>query len=249
MFDRFRKAKPKGDRGEDLPPPHEGLPDSSHTGGLCPRCGKQSSFQNIGSLPITFESTYIIDHTGRQEPLFLDRVTSLICSHCGHGVAVVEEKWIGDHPAREGMKEGGVESYHGISWWPLPEIKLPKDVPSEISSAFAEAATALYANCPRASTVMARRALEAITVDKGETSGNLVTRLRNLATKNILQPTLADWADEVRLVGNVGAHYDVINQVERDDAQQLVKFVRELIRYLYELPADLARRRQGAQPQ
>jgi hypothetical protein len=225
MFKRFLKEKPKGERGEELPAYHEGLPDSFHAGGLCPRCGKQSSFQNIGSLPITFDSSYMIDHTGRREPLLLDRVTSLICCHCGHGVAVVEEKWIGDHPVREGMKGGGIENYHGISWWPLPETKLPKDVPQEIASAFAEAATALHANCPRASAVMARRALEAITVDKGETIGPLVKRLRNLATNNILQSNLADWADEVRLVGNMGAHYDVINRVETDDAQQLMKFV------------------------
>jgi hypothetical protein len=160
---------------------------------------------------------------------------------------VVEEKWIGDHSAREGIKGGGIQQYRGVHWWPLPDTKLSVDIPAEIASAYAEAMAALYANCPRASAVMARRTLEAITVDKGETNGNLATRLRALATKGVLHPSLADWAQEVRLVGNSGAHYDVIHHVSFDDARQLVNFVRELLRYLYELPADLARRR-GTSP-
>jgi hypothetical protein len=90
---------------------------------------------------------------------------------------------------------------------------------------------------------MTRRTLEAITVDKGETSSNLASRLQSLAVKGVLHPTLADWAREVRLIGNSGAHFDVINQVALDDAQQLASFVSELLRYLYELPADLTRRR------
>ena len=90
---------------------------------------------------------------------------------------------------------------------------------------------------------MARRTLEAITVDKGETTGILADRLKNLAAKGALVQTLADWAKEVRLVGNLGAHFDPIKNVSKDDAEQLVTFVRELLKYLYELPAELKRRR------
>ena len=90
---------------------------------------------------------------------------------------------------------------------------------------------------------MSRRTLEAIAVDKGEDQGNLAVRLDNLASRGILQPTLADWAKEVRLIGNQGAHFDPMQMVTIDDAKQLLSFVRELLKYLYELPAELARRR------
>jgi hypothetical protein len=90
---------------------------------------------------------------------------------------------------------------------------------------------------------MARRSLEAIAFDKGETKGQLVDRLKVLADKGILTPALADWAKEVRLVGNAGAHFDPIDEVSLDDARQLTDFIRELLKYLYELPADLQRRR------
>jgi len=237
----------KGPRGEVLPEQNEGQPDSHRPSGLCPRCGKQSSFQVIGSLPLTFDyETAIANRDGTYEHDSNERVSVLICRHCKHGVAVVEERYTAEEPSRL-RRGGGLISFRGFHWWPLPDTQLSSDIPTEIASAFAEAVTALAANCPRAAGVMARRTLEAITVDKGETQGVLADRLKTLATKGVLQPTLSDWAKEVRLVGNVGAHFDPMKQISKEDAQQLISFIRELMRYLYELPADLARRR-GPQP-
>lgn len=242
MF-RDTKSKRKGERGEILPEENEGLPDSHRPSGLCPRCGKQSSFEIAGSLPVTFDyETYLQGRDGSVSHMEMDRVSSLICRHCRQGVVVVEEQWIGDEARRKGQS-GGVISYRGIHWWPLPDTKLSPDVPKEIASAFAESVTALSANCPRACAVMARRTLEAITVEKGETKGTLAERLDAMGRNGILLPALSDWAKEVRLVGNIGAHFDPIQQVSMEDARQLTDFIRELLKYLYELPAELARRR------
>lgn len=241
----FGKDEPKrrGLRGEVLPQENEGLPDSHRPSGLCPRCGKQSSFEIAGHLPVTLDyETFSVGRDGSHQHDWNDRVTSLICRHCRQGVVVVEEQWIGDQPKTK-QETGGVISYRGIHWWPLPGAKLSPDIPNDIASAFTEAVTALAANCPRASAVMARRTLEAIAIDEGETKGTLAERLNALGTKGVLHPTLSEWAKEVRLVGNVGAHFDPIDQVTIEDAQQLVSFIRELLKYLYELPAELNRRR------
>lgn len=231
-----------GPRGEELPAPHEGLPDSYTLSGLCPRCGKQSSFDNLGSLPATFDSGYIVERSGERIPTFSDRVSSLVCRHCRQAVIVIEEQWIGDFPTRE-KRTSGTVSHRGFHWWPLPDTNLPEDIPLQIREAFAEASSCLSANCPRASAVMARRTLEAVAADKGQTRGNLAERLSALHNNGVLLPTLADWAKEVRLIGNNGAHFDPINSVTKEDARQLLSFVRELLKYLYELPADLAKRR------
>lgn len=90
---------------------------------------------------------------------------------------------------------------------------------------------------------MARRTLEAVAADKGEPKGTLAQRLDALTSKGILHPHLSDWAKEVRLIGNIGAHFDPIREVSVEDARQLFSFARELLRYLYELLAELARRR------
>ena len=242
---KFKKneSKRKGSRGEVLPPENEGLPDSHRPSGLCPRCRKQSSFEIVGSLPVTLDyETYSVGPNGNREYHLIDRVTSLICRHCRQGIVVVEEQWIGDKPRLE-HKSGGHISFRGIHWWPLPEAMISNDVPSDIASAFSEAVTALMASCPRASAVMARRTLEAITVDKGEATGTLADRLKVLGAKGVLYPTLSEWAKEIRLVGNVGAHYDPINQVTTEDATQLISFIRELLKYIYEMPAEINRRR------
>lgn len=232
-----------GQRDEILPPENDGAPDSNRPSGLCPRCGKQSSFEITGSLPATIDyEAYSVGQNGEQQYGIIDRATSLICRHCKQGVIVIEEEWVGESP-RKKQKAGGVVSFRGIHWWPLPQAHLSSDVPSDIANVFAEAVTALSANCPRASAVMSRRTLEAITVDKGETKGSLAERLNNLGTKGILHPTLSEWAKEVRLVGNSGAHFDPIEKVSIEDARQLVNFIRELLKYLYELPAELHKRR------
>lgn len=241
MFGWRTKESQRGKRDEPLPKPNEGLPDSHRPSGLCPRCGKQSSFEVVGSLPVTLDSSYSYDGQN-YEPNIIDRVSSLLCRHCKQGVVVVEEEWVGEAPKKQ-QKSGGVNSHRGIHWWPLPESNLSADIPRPIADVFAEAAMAITANCPRAAAVMARCTLEAVTVEKGEDKGTLAERLKSLGTKGVLLPTLSEWATEVRLIGNVGAHFDPIETVSKEDAQQLLSFVRELLRFLYELPADLARRR------
>lgn len=233
----------KGLRGEILPEQNEGAPDSHRPSGLCPRCGKPSSFDVHGTLPVAFEyGSMIARRDGGYESDPIERVASLICRRCKQGMIVVEEQYAGETPSRIG-RSTGVITFRGFHWWPLPVAQVSSDVPAAIASAFSEAVTALAANCPRAAAVMARRTLEAIAAEKGESGGRLVDRIKTLASKGVLQPALADWATEVRLIGNAGAHFDPLDEVSNEDAQQLINLIRELTRYLYELPADLARRR------
>ena len=254
MFSRLfgGKGRRVGKTGEKLPEEHTGLPDSTLSYGLCPRCEKQSSFEVIGRLPVTFDPDVSIWSSDRtSEPDLIDRVTALHCRSCRQGIVVVEEKHTGDHSWRDGERgryAGGVITWRGIHWWPAPEARVSSDVPIAIADAFREAVRAGHAKCPRAAVVMARRTLEAITVDKGETKGQLADRLTNLASKGVLTPMLAEWSKEVRLVGNVGAHFDPISSVSTKDAEDLISFVRELLRYLYELPADLSKRRGANKP-
>lgn len=244
MFKIFKRSNiVKGPRNEDLPLTHEGLPDSYRPNGLCPRCGKQSSFEKIGELPVTFTGGTVYMPDGKKYRSFSDKVTCLLCRHCNQGVVVIEEEWIDNQPSRLGCKRSGNISFRGISWWPLPQSNLSKDIPDEIKEIFSEAITTFYARAPRATAVMLRRTIEAITVYFGENEGTLAQRLLALSDKNILQPSLAEWVKEVRLIGNQGAHYDPANAVTMEDVQQLMNFVEELMKYLFILPAELSRRR------
>lgn len=245
MFSRlFGRKVVTGKRGEPMPANNDGLPDSSNPAGRCPRCNKQSSFQIIGTIPVTFDGGHLVDRDGTRSPTFNEQVSVLVCHSCQQGVTVIEEMWIGEYRKTDAnRKGGGTVWWKGIHWWPLGGMSAHSSIPDAIADALNEATMALAAKCPRAAAAMARRTLEAITCDQGETTGVLAQRLANLAKRNILLPTLADWASEVRLIGNKGAHFDLIDQVTEQDATQLIEFIRELIKYLYILPYDLNARR------
>ena len=245
----FRTGKHSvGKTGEKLPEKHVGLPDSTLAYGLCPRCEKQSSFEVTSPLPVTFDpgslSTAILSGAPGPVHMHVDQASILYCRNCRQGIVVVEEQRVNDRSWREeGAFQAADATWRGIHWWPAAGARVSPDVPIQIATVFQEAVRAMHAECPRASAVMARRTLEAITADKGETKGRLADRLNNLAEKGVLIPTLAAWSKEVRLVGNTGAHFDPISSVSPKDTEDLISFVQELLRYLYELPADLSRRR------
>jgi len=134
-------------------------------------------------------------------------------------------------------------AWRGVHWWPLPEASVTADIPNEIAIVYREAARALAADCPRAAVVMARRTLEAVADEKQAKGKTLAERLQDLHDRGILHPSLADWVKEVRQVGNAAAHYDPMDEVSTEDAKQIVAFSRELLRFIYELPAELTRRR------
>ena len=81
---------------------------------------------------------------------------------------------------------------------------------------------------------MCRKGIEAICYDKGQEKGNLITKLKNLKDLQVLEGTLYKWTDELRLIGNDGAHSH--NQiVTQQDAKDAIDFFEALITYLYHL--------------
>ncbi len=247
MFDWAWKRGQRriGKTGEKLPEGHDGLPDSTLPHGLCPRCEKQSSFDVAGWQPITFDpDSHVVSSDGTTTKVHLDQVSVLYCRSCRQGIVVVEEQHSEGCSWRvSGPQRSGSITWRGIHWWPASGTIIKPDVPPAIAEAFQESIRALHAQCPRASAAMARRTLEVITWDKGARDSTLAKRLTELSASGVLLPTLADWSKEVRLVGNAATHFDLMQTVSKEDAEQLVAFVRELLRYLYELPAELARRR------
>lgn len=244
MFNFFSDKKSvKGQRNEDLPENNNGLPDSTMPYGLCPRCNKQSSFEILGSLPATYDSGILLSPDGKKSKPFFDRVTSLECRNCNQPIIVIEEEFIGSIPATE-KHSGGSITWKGLFWWPFSNMNISPEIPTHISKILQETKITYSAQCYRASAVMSRRTLEAITVEKGEDQDVLAKRISNLKAKGILDKNLADWSTEIRLIGNTGAHFDPINDVTKEDANQIIMFIEELIKYLYIMPAEIAKRRQ-----
>jgi len=219
-------------------PRHSGLPDIAHQEGLCPRCRKQSSFEMVNEVPLRFSRAELADSLAGRLASPIERAGVLHCRNCGQRVLVVEAVKFGQELI-PGVRS---QDWQGVHWWPSVGSNIHKAVPEPIRNALQEAETTLAANCYRAATIMARHSLEAVVADQGGGNKSLADGLKSLVSANKLQASLADWANEVRLIGNSGAH-NPLAVVPREDAQDLVSFMHALVEYLYVMPFELAERR------
>lgn len=248
---RLSPREPELDRGERNP---DSFADSSDPSGPCPRCGRVSTFELAGSLPLTAGSGYVLDQQGQYEPVVVQRASVLICRGCGQGLVVAEDRYIGERRAvDEDTRAGGTISWRGVHWWPVVDgIGPVDDVPESVRSALAEAARCLWARAPRAAAVMLRRTVEAIVSDRGSDKARAKSRLweqlDQMAKDGALDATMAEWAKEVRLAGNAGGHFDPLDAVSEDEADDLMRLCRGLIDFLYVMPAKVRRARRGGGP-
>ena len=225
---------------------HNGLPDWVHVEGLCPRCLKQSSFDRTDLVAVAHGQAGLGDALAGRDKTLTERVGVLKCRNCSQGTVVVE-RLVFDAPlVLQGVSLDALRPSHfqPIHWWPSIGASVHVAVPQVIRAAFEEATVSLGAGCYRAAAIMARHALEAIALDHGEAKGSLAARVKAMADSHKLQPNLAEWATEVRLVGNEGAH-EPLAPVLQQDARDLVSFMQELVRYLYVLPFELKERRRA----
>ena len=88
---------------------------------------------------------------------------------------------------------------------------------------------------------MFRRTVEGIVRDTNSKkavaqldSNDLAGALKILAKESVLDSTLGEWADDVRLLGNTGGHFDPIDDVSMEQANDLAQLVRQILRYHYE---------------
>ena len=114
----------------------------------------------------------------------------------------------------------------------------------------ARRARALSASCPRAAAVMFRAMLVALVRDQGsraaQQAGGLYKQLKKMTDERTLHPSLVDWAAEIRLVGDAGAHSEALDPVTPAKAQDLAKLCRQLLTVVYEMPARIRRARAGS---
>lgn len=121
-----------------------------------------------------------------------------------------------------------------VQLYPNTENEAIKNCPRIVINPYQEALKCHRAHAYEACVIMCRKGIEAICMDKGELNGNLANKLLGLKNKQILDETLYSWANELRLIGNDGAHsHDQI--VTQQDAKDSIDFFDALITYLYHL--------------
>ena len=123
---------------------------------------------------------------------------------------------------------------------PLPK-PIEKKTPVFLKKDLEEAYLCFSVNAYRATSVMARRALQLCCIEKGAPDKTLRDQIDWLLGKQIITKDLKEWAHEVRLTGNDSAHplRDITkdNPVSREDAEDILTLLEQFIEVLYITPA------------
>ncbi|MGD9986336.1 DUF4145 domain-containing protein [Pseudonocardia sp.] len=187
------------------------------------------------------------DGPNGRTPDHFQQVSILTCGGCHNNVIVVEDKYTGGQLSRD-RPGGGLIEWRGIHWWPSPGMNASDpDVAAAVADAIAEGTRCLAVQAPRAAVVMYRGALAEIVQDKGSASAkganSLCAQLKRMADEGDLDKTIFEWASEVRVVGNAGAHPSTMDAVSQDEAAELLRLIRSITEYLYVNPARVRRAR------
>lgn len=124
--------------------------------------------------------------------------------------------------------------------WPCTiASEAPPHTPPAVAKRFVEGEDAYLRGSWNAAVAMYRSALDIATkaVD-GIPRGTFYARLQWLHEHRLITPDMKDWADHVRVEGNDALHDP--DEFTEDDAKPLRLFSEMFLRYMFELPGEVA---------
>lgn len=199
--------------------------------GSCPHCNFPSYFEPVGAAHYENGNCRMV-HPAQ-------------CQNCKSFILLVGRR-------NQAQGQFSLEAFYPLG---KPNDSVDEAVPLSIREDFAEALRCRWIKAYKATVTMCRRAIQSSVLDLGASDQKLVEQIDELATKGKLTTSLKDYAHEVRLAGNDGAHPDKdgLKDVSENDADDIIAFTRHFFDSVYVTPARLAARKprpaQPAQPQ
>lgn len=128
---------------------------------------------------------------------------------------------------------------------PNTDAEVPKFLPEATLKALIVAEKNFQLEgCEDAAAMMYRRAIEtAIKTKYPEIKGLLLARIDKLAKQNLIPEAMKDWAHQIRIIGNDGAHE--MEGVTRFEPTASRGFTDSFLRYLISLPEEVRQRREA----
>ncbi|MGW3951338.1 DUF4145 domain-containing protein [Streptomyces sp. NPDC004752] len=187
---------------------------------MCPHCEKPTL------ATVTSEAR----GGGYEEPPYLLELAR--CGHCQDPFLVIEEDygqgWDGDP----------------LVVWPQQRRPLSYKVPAALRREHDEARQCFKSKAYTATAVMVRRTLEGVCLDRGMSNAGgrpkpLFKMLEQMKDDGKIDGRLFEWAQELRVLGNQGAHFTG-TVVSRQDAEDGLALAEALLDYLYVLSVQFA---------
>jgi hypothetical protein len=188
--------------------------------GTCPHCARASAFLLATSVHV--------DTVGGSQ---LRMVAGLQCQACMDFILAA---------ALYGQNSG---RFTYEKHYPLgrPPQDVDPTVPPDVSEDFKEALRCEWVKSYRACVVMCRRAIQSSVIALGAKGGRLIDQIDDLFKNGKITEALKEFAHEVRLTGNDGAHpdRDGLTEVKEKDSSAIFAFTREYLHHVYVMPAKL----------
>lgn len=191
----------------------------------CPRCGTKSVAFTVRKEHFVKNNAWT-SYTMRRHTISEKYST---CNICNYGVIVTFVD----------------ELFRSV----VPETNLstPLHLPDKVKRFFEQGTGNMETNWDAAGS-MFRKALDVSLKEKfPQIHGNLIKRIKNAASQNLLTQDLADWADQIRLEGNAAVHED--EPFSKEQAIDLASFTDLVLRYMFTLPQMLKDARDSTEAQ
>ncbi len=199
----------------------------------CGRCGRLAHMEPASSLHKTaipgrgvqFEAVYKCPNCRR-----LNMASELQEGRGDTGVA--------------GLEAAAARKWSEPQWLPRhQEVRDFPDVPAEIAAAASEATLCFSVGAYRAVGALARAVVEATAKEKGATGANLAARIDALHAADHVRKHTKEQAHEIRYFGNDMAHGDFADPVTKEEAEEVIELMSEILDEVYQSPARLAQRK------
>ncbi|MFT8245187.1 DUF4145 domain-containing protein [Roseomonas sp. BN140053] len=198
----------------------------------CPFCGTEASGFNVVAAKQKEKGHNIFN-------------ALMVCGNCDAGVVALVQgasilNWIGANSHKSDARL--------VRYWPEPEEpSLPKFLPENVKRAFAQAQDNILRRHWEAAGIMFRKSLEnGLKLLHPEGKGTLQRRIENLPIETGVTPTMREWADEIRSLGNDAAHEET--EFTEAEAKALQAFTEVFLTYAFTLPGQLKARKAEQPP-
>jgi hypothetical protein len=164
------------------------------------------------------------------------------CDNCRH-LSVAQLDYQTGYSIDRGNADGFFDELPDESVWYPKAGESPQivDVPNAVRLAAEEAYLCASVGANLAAILMARTTIEATAKAKNITSGRLVQKIDALRDENLIRPDIALAAHEIRYVGNEMAHGDLEDLPGREDADDVLSLMSQVLAEVFQGPALLHR--------